>query len=73
MKNNQLGQYIQQIEGYKAFTLFGFPPEKPFEFSAELYKKNEEAMRLGREYRESLRPKITKKRTGKKSMKGPQD
>ncbi len=33
----------------------------------------EEAMRLGREYRESLRPKTTKKRTGKKSVKGPQD
>ena len=35
----------------------------------------EEAMRLGREYRESLRPKATRKPTakaGKKSVKGPQ-
>lgn len=33
----------------------------------------EEAMRLGREYRESLRPKATRKKTGKKAVKGPQD
>jgi Fic family protein len=42
----KIGRYIQQKEGFKAFTLFDFPPKAEFQFSPKLYKKHEEAIRL---------------------------
>lgn len=42
----KIGRYITQKEGYKAFTLFEFPPKEAFEISPKLYKKHEEAIRL---------------------------
>lgn len=42
----KIGRYIQQKEGYKAFTPFDFPPQSGFEISKKLYKKHEEAIRL---------------------------
>lgn len=49
MNNNnksKIGRYIQQKEGYKAFTLFEFPPKGGFHITPELYKKHEESIRL---------------------------
>lgn len=42
----QIGQYIQQREGYRAFTPFPFPPRELLSVSPHLYKKHEEAVRL---------------------------
>jgi len=42
----QIGRYIQQREGYRAFTPFPFPPEELLAVSPSLYKKHEEAVRL---------------------------
>ena len=42
----QIGQYIEQKEGYEAFTPFDFPPKSGFIISPKLYKKHEEAIRL---------------------------
>lgn len=42
----QIGRYIQQKEGFKAFTPFEFPPKGGFLISPRLYKKHEEAIRL---------------------------
>jgi Fic family protein len=42
----KIGVYIQQKEGYKTFTPFGFPPKGGFGISPKLYKKHEEAIRL---------------------------
>lgn len=42
----QIGRYIQQIGGYRAFTPFPFPPEGLLAISPSLYKKHEEAVRL---------------------------
>jgi len=42
----KIGQYIQQKEGYKAFTPFTFPPKGGFVITPRLYKKHEEAIRL---------------------------
>lgn len=42
----KIGRYIQQKEGYKAFTPFDFPPKGGFGISSKLYKKHEEAIRL---------------------------
>lgn len=42
----KIGRYVQQKEGYKAFTPFEFPPKGGFEISSKLYKKHEEAIRL---------------------------
>ena len=42
----QIGQNIQQKDGYKAFTPFDFPPKNGFVISPKLYKKHEEAIRL---------------------------
>ena len=42
----QIGRYIQQKQGYKAFTPFDFPPKDGFIISPKLYKKHEEAIRL---------------------------
>jgi Fic family protein len=43
---NQIGRYIQQIEGHKAFTPYPFPPEGGFTISSKLYKKHEDAIHL---------------------------
>lgn len=42
----QIGKYIKQKEGYKAFSLFNFPPREGFYISPKLHKKHEEAIRL---------------------------
>jgi len=42
----KIGKYIEQKEGYKAFTPFVFPPKGGFIISPKLYKKHEEAIRL---------------------------
>lgn len=42
----KLGRYIQQPQGYKAFTPFEFPPHNGFDISKKLYKKHEEAIHL---------------------------
>lgn len=42
----QIGRYVQQKGGYKAFTPFEFPPKGGFEISQRLYKKHEDAIRL---------------------------
>lgn len=42
----KIGRYIEQKEGYKAFTPFDFPPKGGFVISPKLYKKHEEAIRL---------------------------
>lgn len=46
MNKPQVGRYIQQKEGYKTFTPFGFPPNEGFIISPRLYKKHEQAIRL---------------------------
>lgn len=46
INQSQIGRYIQQKEGYRAFTPFDFPPKGRFGISPKLYKKNEEAIRL---------------------------
>ncbi len=42
----QIGRYIKQREGYRAFTPFPFPPRELLSVSPSLYKKHEEAVRL---------------------------
>lgn len=42
----EIGRYILQKEGYKAFTPFVFPPKNGFVISPQLHKKHEEAIRL---------------------------
>ena len=42
----KIGRYIEQKEGYKAFTPFDFPPKGGFVVSPKLHKKHEEAIRL---------------------------
>lgn len=42
----KIGQYIEQKEGFRAFTPFSFPPKGGFEIGPKLYKKHEEAIRL---------------------------
>lgn len=42
----KIGRYVNQIGGYKSFTLFDFPPKEGFVLSSKLYKKHEEAVRL---------------------------
>ena len=46
INQSKIGRYIQQKEGYKAFTPFDFPPKGGFGISPKLYKKHEEAIRL---------------------------
>lgn len=46
MKKTSIGRYVQQINGYKAFTPYPFPPKDGFIFSPKIYKKHEEAIRL---------------------------
>lgn len=42
----QIGRYIKQREGFRAFTPFAFPPKELVSVSPALYKKHEEAVRL---------------------------
>lgn len=42
----QIGKYITQKDGYKAFTPNPFPPDGGFSISPSLHKKHEEAIRL---------------------------
>lgn len=42
----QIGRYIQQREGFRAFTPYPFPPKELVAVSPALYKKHEEAVRL---------------------------
>lgn len=42
----KIGRYIQQREGYRAFTPFSFPSPELLTVSPSLYKKHEEAVRL---------------------------
>ncbi len=46
MKIIKIGANIQQIEGFKAFTLDPFPPKEGLGFDPEILKKNNEATRL---------------------------
>jgi Fic family protein len=46
INQTKIGRYVQQNEGYKAFTPFGFPPKGGFAINSKLYKKHEEAIRL---------------------------
>ncbi|MCX6717270.1 MAG: Fic family protein [Candidatus Taylorbacteria bacterium] len=46
INKHNIGRYIQQKEGYRAFTPFSFPPNGGFVISPKLYKKHEEAIRL---------------------------
>lgn len=41
-----IGKYVQQREGYKAFTPFTFPPIGGIGINSRLHKKHEEAIRL---------------------------
>lgn len=42
----QIGRYIKQKEGFRAFTPYSFPPKELVVVSPTLYKKHEEAVRL---------------------------
>ncbi len=46
INNPQIGRYIQQREGFRAFTPYPFPPKELVAVSPALYKKHEEAVRL---------------------------
>lgn len=41
-----IGQYVTQLEGYKAFTPMPFPPEDKIQFSNKIINKHTEAIRL---------------------------
>ena len=46
MKSIQIGELIQQKDGFKAFVPFPFPPKGGFEFNPKTLKKIDEATRL---------------------------
>jgi Fic family protein len=46
VNKRQIGRYIQQIEGFKAFTPFPFPSKQGFLVTSKLHKKHDEAIRL---------------------------
>lgn len=46
MKKIEIGKYISQKEGFKAFVPSSFPPKGNFEFDARVNKKSNEATRL---------------------------
>lgn len=46
MKPVSLGQFIQQIQGFKAFVPHAFPPKGGFDFDQSLLKKVDQASRL---------------------------
>src|SRR3989339_1759351 len=46
MKPLELGKFINQVQGFKAFVPNYFPPKGGFDFSPNIIKKNDEATRL---------------------------
>lgn len=46
VNKTQIGKYIKQPQGFKAFTPFDFPPKNGFEICSKLHKKHELAIRL---------------------------
>jgi Fic family protein len=46
MRTIEIGKYIQQREGFKAFIPNPFPPKEGFDFDSVLLKKNNQATRL---------------------------
>ncbi len=46
MKKQEIGVYIKQTEGFKAFVPYPFPPNGGFDFGHEILKKNDQASRL---------------------------
>jgi len=46
MKPLELGKFISQPQGFKAFTPNPFPPKGGFDFDPKILKKNDEATRL---------------------------
>lgn len=46
VNKQQIGRYISQIEGFRAFTPFQFPPKQGFLVEPKLHKKHDEAIRL---------------------------
>ena len=42
----QIGRFVNQKEGFKAFTLYPFPPKDGFCITSGLHKRHEEAIRL---------------------------
>jgi len=46
MKPLELGKFISQPQGFKAFTPNPFPPKGSFDFDPKILKKNDEATRL---------------------------
>ena len=46
MQDIEIGQYKTQINGFKAFIPYPFPPEADFNFDQKILKKNNEATRL---------------------------
>lgn len=46
MKPIELGKFITQSQGFKAFVPNHFPPKGSFEFNPKIIKKNDEATRL---------------------------
>jgi Fic family protein len=46
MKSIELGKFISQPQGFKAFIPNPFPPKGNFEFDPKILKKNDEATRL---------------------------
>ena len=46
MEIREIGKYVQQKEGFKAFIPNPFPPKDGFNFNLNIVKKNEQATRL---------------------------
>jgi len=46
VNKTQIGRFVNQKEGFKAFTPYSFPPKGGFCISPKLYKKHEQAIRL---------------------------
>lgn len=46
MKRIELGKNIEQIQGYKSFIPYAFPPKERFDWDSQLLKKTDQATRL---------------------------
>jgi len=46
MKIVEIGKYVSQKEGFKAFVPNPFPPKEGFDFDVQILKKNDQATRL---------------------------
>jgi len=46
MKPIEIGKNVRQKEGFNAFIPNPFPPKGGFEFAPQIYKKNDQAVRL---------------------------